>query len=46
VCDPREDKEAVEQIVRRCEKLGTPLTLNGSELIVWSSRREHRRESP
>jgi len=37
VCDPREDKEAVEQIVRRCDKLGTALTISdsGSELIVW-----------
>jgi poly-gamma-glutamate capsule biosynthesis protein CapA/YwtB (metallophosphatase superfamily) len=35
VCDLREDKEAVEQIVRRCDKLGTPLTMCGSEMIVW-----------
>jgi len=35
VCDPREDKEAVEQIARRCDKLGTALTISGSELIVW-----------
>ena len=35
VCDPRQDKEAVQQIVRRCDKLGTALTINGTELIVW-----------
>jgi poly-gamma-glutamate synthesis protein (capsule biosynthesis protein) len=36
VCDPRHDKEAVEQIVRRCDELGTTLTISGSELIVWT----------
>jgi poly-gamma-glutamate capsule biosynthesis protein CapA/YwtB (metallophosphatase superfamily) len=35
VCDPSLDKEAVEQITRRCDKLGTPLAISGSELIVW-----------
>jgi len=35
VCDPSLDKEAVEQITRRCDKFGTPLALSGSELIVW-----------
>src|SRR6266481_2313807 len=35
VCDPRQDKEAVEQIMRRCDKLGTTLTISGSEMIVW-----------
>jgi len=35
VCDPRQDKEAVEQIVGRCDKLGTKLTISGSEMIVW-----------
>jgi hypothetical protein len=35
VCDPHLDKEAVEQITRRCEKFGTMLTIGGSELIVW-----------
>jgi poly-gamma-glutamate capsule biosynthesis protein CapA/YwtB (metallophosphatase superfamily) len=35
VCDLRGDKEAVEQIVRRCDKLGTPLTMCGSEMSVW-----------
>jgi poly-gamma-glutamate capsule biosynthesis protein CapA/YwtB (metallophosphatase superfamily) len=34
VCDPHRDKEAVEQIVRRCDKLGTTLTIGGSEMIV------------
>jgi hypothetical protein len=35
VCDPLLDKEAVEQITRRCDKLGTPVTISGSEMIVW-----------
>ena len=35
VCDPDQDKEAVEQIMRRCDKLGTTLTISGSEMIVW-----------
>jgi poly-gamma-glutamate capsule biosynthesis protein CapA/YwtB (metallophosphatase superfamily) len=35
VCDPRQDTEAVEQIMRRCDKLGTTLTVSGSEMIVW-----------
>ncbi|PYN41244.1 MAG: hypothetical protein DMD95_19795 [Candidatus Rokuibacteriota bacterium] len=35
VCDPRQDKEAVEQIVRRCDKLGTTLSISDSELLVW-----------
>jgi poly-gamma-glutamate capsule biosynthesis protein CapA/YwtB (metallophosphatase superfamily) len=35
VCDPGQDKEAAEQIMRRCDKLGTTLTISGSELIVW-----------
>jgi poly-gamma-glutamate synthesis protein (capsule biosynthesis protein) len=35
VCDPRQDKEAVEQIMRRCDKLGTTLTISDSEMIVW-----------
>jgi poly-gamma-glutamate capsule biosynthesis protein CapA/YwtB (metallophosphatase superfamily) len=35
VCDPGQDKEAVEQIMRRCDKLGTTLTISGSEMIVW-----------
>ena len=34
VCDPHLDKEAVEQITRRCEKYGTTLTISGSEMIV------------
>src|SRR5437773_6210373 len=37
VCDPRQDKEAVEQIGRRCDKLGTALTINGREMIVWKT---------
>ena len=35
VCDPRQDKEASEQIARRCDKLGTTLTVSGNEMIVW-----------
>lgn len=38
VCDPRQDKDAVEQITRRCEKLGTGLAVDGGELIVWKAR--------
>jgi len=34
VCDPALDKEAVEQITRRCAKLGTTLAVSGSELLV------------
>ena len=35
LCDLQLDKEAVEQVVRRCDKLGTTLTASGSDLIVW-----------
>jgi poly-gamma-glutamate synthesis protein (capsule biosynthesis protein) len=35
VCDPRLDGNAVEPIVRRCEKLGTRLAVGDGELIVW-----------
>jgi len=35
LCDPELDKEVVEQVVRRCDKLGTTLTVGGTELIVW-----------
>jgi poly-gamma-glutamate capsule biosynthesis protein CapA/YwtB (metallophosphatase superfamily) len=35
LCDPSLDKEAVEQITRRCDKFGTKLTISGNELIVW-----------
>jgi poly-gamma-glutamate capsule biosynthesis protein CapA/YwtB (metallophosphatase superfamily) len=35
VSDPSQDKEAVEQIMRRCDKLGTTLAISGNELIVW-----------
>jgi len=38
VCDPRHDKDALEQIARRCDKLGTGLTISGEELIVWKAR--------
>jgi poly-gamma-glutamate synthesis protein (capsule biosynthesis protein) len=34
LCDPSLDKEAVEQITRRCDKLGTTLAISGGELIV------------
>jgi poly-gamma-glutamate synthesis protein (capsule biosynthesis protein) len=36
VCDPHQDKDAVEQVVRRCDKLGTTLGIRGSELLVWT----------
>ena len=45
VCDPGQDKEAVEQIVRRCDKLGTPLAVSGSELIVWKRPIQNREGS-
>jgi poly-gamma-glutamate capsule biosynthesis protein CapA/YwtB (metallophosphatase superfamily) len=35
ICDPRQDKEAVEQIMRRCDKLGTALTISDAEVLVW-----------
>ena len=35
VSDPHRDREAVEQITRRCEARGTALTISGSDLIVW-----------
>lgn len=38
VCEPGEDKEAVELIMRRCEKLGTTPTIRGRELVVWPTR--------
>jgi len=34
VCDPTLDKDALEQITRRCDTLGTTLAVSGSELIV------------
>jgi poly-gamma-glutamate capsule biosynthesis protein CapA/YwtB (metallophosphatase superfamily) len=37
VCDPRHDKDALEQITRRCDKLGTGLAISGEELIVWNA---------
>ncbi len=37
VCDPRHDKDALEQIARRCDKLGTALTISGTEMIVWKA---------
>jgi poly-gamma-glutamate capsule biosynthesis protein CapA/YwtB (metallophosphatase superfamily) len=42
VCDPGQDREAVEQIVRRSDKAGTTLAISGSELIV----RKKPRPSP
>ena len=38
VADPHLDKDAVEQITRRCEKFETRLTVSGSELIVWKQQ--------
>ena len=37
VCDLARDKEAVEQITRRCDKLGTALAISGAEMIVWKA---------
>ena len=37
VCDLGQDKEAVEQITRRCDKLGTALAIRDSEMIVWKA---------
>ena len=34
VCDPARDKEAVEQIRHRCDKLGPGLAVNGTEMTV------------
>src|SRR3989442_8813498 len=34
VCDPRQDKEAVEQVMRRRDKLGTTFTISGTDMIV------------
>ena len=39
VCDPARDKEAVEQITRRCDKLGTSLAVRDGEMIVWQLQR-------
>jgi poly-gamma-glutamate capsule biosynthesis protein CapA/YwtB (metallophosphatase superfamily) len=38
VCDPSQDKEAAEPIMRRCDALGTALTISGSDMIVWKQR--------
>jgi poly-gamma-glutamate capsule biosynthesis protein CapA/YwtB (metallophosphatase superfamily) len=38
VCDPHLDKEAVEQLMRRCETHGTLLAIRGSELVVGTER--------
>jgi len=35
VCDPGQDREAVEQIMRRCDTFGTTLTIRGGQMIVW-----------
>ena len=34
VADPHQDREAMDQIVRRSEKLGTALAVRGSEMVV------------
>ena len=36
VCDLRRDTEAVAQITRRCDTLGTTLTMSGNDMIVWN----------
>src|SRR5262245_14006730 len=35
VCDLAQDTDAVEQITRRCDKLGTALAISGGEMTVW-----------
>lgn len=40
LCDPRQDKDALEQITSRCDRLGTRLTISGTELIVGKSGHE------
>jgi len=45
ICDPSQDPEAAEPIMRRCAALGTTLTISGSEMIVWTGptrRRDQR----
>jgi poly-gamma-glutamate capsule biosynthesis protein CapA/YwtB (metallophosphatase superfamily) len=37
VCDLEQDKEAVEQFTRRCDKLGTALAISGGEMSVWKA---------
>jgi poly-gamma-glutamate capsule biosynthesis protein CapA/YwtB (metallophosphatase superfamily) len=37
LCDLGRDKDAVEQITRRCDKLGTALAVSGGEMIVWKA---------
>ena len=39
VCDPHRDKEAVAEIARRCNTLGTSLTISGNEMIVSKESR-------
>jgi hypothetical protein len=34
LCDPRLDKETVDQLGRRCDTYGTTLTISGDQLIV------------
>ena len=36
-CDLGQDKDAVEQITRRCDKHGTALAISGGEMIVWKA---------
>lgn len=36
LCDLRQEAAAIEQITRRCDKLGTALTISGNEVIVWN----------
>ena len=35
VCDPRQDPEATEPIMRRCDTFGTTLVISGSDMMVW-----------
>jgi poly-gamma-glutamate synthesis protein (capsule biosynthesis protein) len=36
-CDLGQETEAVEQITRRCDKLGTKLAVSGGEMTVWKA---------
>jgi poly-gamma-glutamate synthesis protein (capsule biosynthesis protein) len=38
VCDPNQDPEAAEPIMRRCAALGTTLTISGSDMMLWKKR--------
>lgn len=35
VCDPSQDPEAAEPLMRRCDTRGTTLTISGRDMMVW-----------